>query len=160
MIGPTRAEVIGEQLDIINADYTRAVVKKKVTCEACNGHGDMYRKETETYSSCDTCLGFGFIEIEDIDIDTIPENLKRHVKGFKMGRGGKLLPEFKDKDKAIVNLMNILGLNKQTLEITRNSYGQDATDEELAAEAVALRQTLGLPEPVLFDSESDGQDAQ
>lgn len=156
--GPTRAEVLGELIEIVNADYTRAVTLKTVNCPDCDGHGEHVRKvgpEDFDYANCATCQGTGIIEMEDIDAKSIPDDLKPHVTEFKVGRGGKLLPVFKSKDKALVNLINVLGIAKQTLEVTRSSYGEDLTDEQLAQQAKELRKQLGLAEPVIPKIEAD-----
>lgn len=143
-IGPTRVEVIGDLIDVVQADYSRAITKKRSTCMDCSGAGIHVMDTDEGGDStvtCARCNGAGYEEVDEFDNDGVPEELRPFITGYKAGFKGKLLPEFRNKDKAASELMKAIS-NGWLADFKRNAFGEDAPAEEtvdLSRDAVILQ---------------------
>lgn len=128
MRGATRAEVVKDLIDIIKADYTSAVVKRKITCPDCNGvgfHVADTSEESDKIGNCATCDNSGSVETDDYDFEAIPQKMRKYVNGFKVGPKGKLLPDMRSKDKAATELIKAISAGWCTT-FKRDAYGADA----------------------------------
>lgn len=128
MAGPTRAEMVLDQLSVIRADYNRILTKKRSTCLDCNGSGVHVadkQDETDSVVTCARCQGAGFEELAEYDPEFVPEELKPFITGFKTGGGGRILPEVRNKDKAAAEIMKALS-NGWSSAFPRDAFGADA----------------------------------
>lgn len=106
---PTREEVIQDLVDFINCDLTTVIQPHKIKCPDCDGHGLLTSQLTYHRSTCATCSGTGELQTEDFDINQVPMALRRQVTGFKQGKNGRMILEFRSKDKAIALLAALVG---------------------------------------------------
>lgn len=139
-IGPTRVEVIGDLIDVVKADYTRAFIKKRSTCMDCMGAGVHVMDSDEgadSVNTCARCEGAGYEQVDEFDNENVPEDLRPFITGVKAGFKGKLLPEFRNKDKAASELMKAIS-NGWLADFKRDAYGADAQPEpvDMSREAV------------------------
>lgn len=140
-IGPTRVEVIGDLIDVVQADYTRAFTKKRSTCQDCSGAGVHVvdsDKGADSVNTCARCEGLGYEQVDEYDNNSVPDDLRPFITGVKAGFKGKLLPEFRNKDKAASELMKAIS-NGWLADFKRNALGEDAPAEapvDLSREAV------------------------
>lgn len=131
MAGPTRAEAVLDLIQVIGADYSRALTRKRSTCLDCNGSGVHVadtkgpQGEDDQVVTCARCSGAGFEEMDEFDATLMPDNLRPFVTGFKTGGAGRILPEFRAKDKAAAELMKAIG-NGWGAEFPRDAFGGDA----------------------------------
>ena len=137
--GATRAERIKDALDVLQADYTKAVVKRRVVCHECGGE-PLEVKDTEEESDkvrvCGLCNGDGFVMADEYDFAAIPARLRKFVTGFKSGPRGMLIPDMRSKDKAADALIKMIG-SGWTVDFPRDAYGADAPgDDGLSKEAL------------------------
>lgn len=139
-IGPTRVEVIGDLIDVVQADYTRLLIKKRSTCMDCMGAGVHVADSDENSDSvvtCARCEGLGYEEADEFDNSMVPEDMRRYITGYKLGFKGRLLPEVRNKDKAAGELMKAIS-NGWLADFKRDAFGADAAPEpvDLSREAV------------------------
>lgn len=155
---PVRAEVVRDLIEVIGADYSKAVVKERVICPDCGGEGvrvyDVKQgmnkrrldralnsfgaddlppeepEETDRVEECVICKGSGYVEMESFDFGNIPARIRKHVTGFKAGPRGMLLPEMRNKDKAVGELIKAMAAGWVTqADFKRDAYGNDSTTE-------------------------------
>ena len=130
-IGPTRVEVIVDLIDVVQADYTRAFTKKRSTCVDCSGAGVVVAdtsEETDSVNTCSRCDGAGYEHFDEFDNAEVPDDLRPFITGVKAGFKGKLLPEFRNKDKAAGELMKAIS-NGWLSDFKRDAFGGDAAAE-------------------------------
>lgn len=128
MAGPTRAEAVLDLIKVVGADYSRALTRKRSTCLDCNGSGVHVadtKEESDNVVTCARCSGAGYEEMDEFDATLMPDNLRPFITGFKTGGAGRILPEFRAKDKAAAELMKAIG-NGWGAEFPRDAYGGDA----------------------------------
>lgn len=156
---PVRAEVVRDLIEVIGADYSKAVVKEHVSCPECGGEGvrvydvkaglrkkqaeralnqwgsdEPYApedpEETDRVEQCAVCKGAGYVEMGTFDFANIPARIRKHVTGFKAGPRGMLLPEMRNKDKAAGELIKAMAAGWVTqADFKRDAYGNDSTAE-------------------------------
>lgn len=125
--GATRAERIKDALDVLRADYTKAVVKRRIPCVCAGDPIDVEDTEHETdkVRVCAVCQGTGYQELDEYDFAEIPKTLRKFVNGFKSGPRGTLIPDMRSKDKAADALSKMIGAG-WTVDFPRDAYGADA----------------------------------
>lgn len=146
MAGPTRAEAVLDLIKVIGADYSRALTRKRSTCLDCNGTGVHVfdtkgpQGEDDQVVTCARCSGAGFEEMDEFDATLMPDNLRPFITGFKTGGAGRILPEFRAKDKAAAELMKAIG-NGWSVEFPRDAYGGDAP-AQTPAQAIDTKEAI------------------
>lgn len=128
MAGPTRAEAVLDLIQVIRADYSRALVKKRSTCLDCDGTGvhiSDKKGEADDVVTCARCEGMGWEQSDEFDAELMPDELRPHLTGFKTGGAGRILPEFRAKDKAAAELIKAIG-NGWGNAFPRDAFGGDA----------------------------------
>jgi hypothetical protein len=156
---PVRAEVVRDLLDVISADYVKGVVKEPVPCPECGGEGvrvyDVKAKlrkkqvdralstwgdedappqedETDKVEPCGMCKGEGHILMEAFDFSALPKKSRQYVTGFKTGPRGMLIPEMRNKDKAVAELIKAISAGWVTAaDFKRDQYGNDVNEEDV-----------------------------
>lgn len=128
MTGPTRAEVLGDLLHVINADYGLALTVEYTICPSCNGEGMVLaytEEDPEKTTECTTCKGEGRLEDEVVNFSKIPPAIRKCITGFKTGPRGRIIPEMRNKDKAKSELIKAIS-NGWNANFARDQYGGDA----------------------------------
>lgn len=157
---PVRAEVVRDLIEVIGADYTKAIVKERVICPDCGGEGvrvyDVKQgmnkrrvdralstwgsdepdapeeevEETDRVEPCGICKGNGYVEMESYDFKSMSAKTRKHVTGFKAGPRGMLIPEMRNKDKAVNELIKAISAGWVTqADFKRDAYGNDAVPD-------------------------------
>lgn len=134
MIGPTRAEVLGDLIQVLRADYGSAITVEHTTCHDCNGEGAVLAEtedDPEKTNVCHTCKGEGRLSDEVVNFASMPPEIRRCITGFKTGPRGRILPEMRSKDKAKAELIKAIS-NGWSGSFARDAFGADAPPVDTA----------------------------
>lgn len=87
---------------------------------------------TDHVETCAICNGEGTIVMETFDFNALPKKSRQYVTGFKAGPRGMLLPEMRNKDKAVGELIKAISAGWVTAaDFKRDQYGNDAAAEDI-----------------------------
>ena len=133
--GPTRAETMLDALSVLRADYSRVFTKTVRTCPDCSGSGYVVgdkksgdETDSDGLNHCFLCDGHGKYESEEFKAETVPDELRVFITGFKTGPAGTILPDMRSKDKNADAIIKMLG-NGWQAEFPRDAFGGDAQSD-------------------------------
>jgi hypothetical protein len=136
---PTRETLISD-LDKVRTYHVvrRATRSCLVACSNCSA---------DTREGCPICLGVGAVEGRELDWTSLDEDddVGAVVEGLEF-KGGRLIPKFRSKDKAVALQARLAGYDTQKVELTGGggSYLADMSEEERAEKVVQLKELFEL----------------
>ena len=137
---PIKASLVADLVDLVNLDLSKVVKVSLVACPACKGHGTIGDREEGQDVTCPECGGVGAAESFVLDMEAIQTpRIGRHVEQWEL-KQGQLVPKFRSKSSAFMQLTKILGFDKAVLEVAGSvGFTESLSEEQTAALAEQVK---------------------